>query len=43
MGIGAKTSLIERLINNKFLEKPWCTVGLETIIKKSSVKKWKTH
>ena len=43
MGIGAKTSLIERLINNKFQEKPWCTIGLETIIKKSSVKKWKTH
>ena len=39
MWIGAKTSLIERLINNKFQEKPWCTVGLETRIKKVLLKK----
>ena len=41
MGIGAKTSLIERLINNKFLEKPWCTVGHETRIKKVLLKNGK--
>ena len=40
-GIGAKTSLIERLINNKFQEKPWCTVGLETRIKKVLLKNGK--
>ena len=41
LGIGAKTSLIERLINNKFLEKSWCSVGLETRIKKVLLKNGK--
>ena len=41
VGIGAKTSLIESIINIKFQEKPWCTVGLETRIKKVLLKNGK--
>ena len=41
VGIGAKTSMIESIINNKFQEKPWCTVGLETRIRKVLLKNGK--
>ena len=37
-GIGAKTSLIERLINNKFPEGTWPTVGFERRLKKVLLK-----
>ena len=40
-GIGAKTSLIERLINNKFIEQPEITVGVNDTSKKVQLKNGK--
>ena len=40
-GIGAKTSLIERLINNKFIEQPEITMGVNDTSKKVQLKNGK--